>query len=83
MGHQELASNSDEQALSRTIKPPEDRTECLRVILESKQGRSITYDEAEEVGESLISFFEVLGEASQDETTPEISALENLATGAV
>ena len=39
-----------------------DRTERLRLILEHEQGRPISYDEAQELGESLINFFEVLAE---------------------
>ena len=42
-----------------------DRFEALRLILEGQQSRPITYGEALEVGESLISFFEVL--ATEDE----------------
>ena len=42
-----------------------DRFEALRLILEGQQSRTITYGEALEVGESLISFFEVL--ATEDE----------------
>lgn len=37
-----------------------DRVEILRLILEREQGRPVTRDEAVEVAESLISFFEVL-----------------------
>lgn len=44
-----------------------DRIECLRLILEAEQGRSVTYEEALEVGESLICFFEVLADDSHIE----------------
>lgn len=37
-----------------------DRVEILRLILEREQERPVTHDEAVEVAESLISFFEVL-----------------------
>jgi hypothetical protein len=37
-----------------------DKVEVLRLILEREQGRPVAYDEALEVAESLISFFEVL-----------------------
>lgn len=36
--------------------------ERLRLILERKQARSVTLDEATEVGEGLLSFFQILGE---------------------
>jgi hypothetical protein len=36
--------------------------ERLRLILERKQSRSVTLDEATEVGEGLLSFFQILGE---------------------
>ena len=37
-----------------------DRVEILRLILEREQERTVTRDEAAEVAESLISFFEIL-----------------------
>jgi hypothetical protein len=40
----------------------DDRIESLRLILEHEQKRSIEYKEAQEIGDSLISFFEVLAE---------------------
>jgi hypothetical protein len=43
-----------------------ERIERLRMILEQEQGRPVTYGEALEVGESLISFYEVLA----DDTEP-------------
>lgn len=43
-----------------------ERIERLRVILEQEQGRPVPYSEALEVGESLISFYEVLA----DDTEP-------------
>lgn len=44
-----------------------DRIESLRLILETEQGRLVTYEEALEVGESLISFFEALADNSHIE----------------
>ncbi len=41
-----------------------DSTESLRLILEVEQGRPVTCEEAREVGESLICFFEVLADDS-------------------
>ena len=42
-----------------------DRIERLRAILEQEQGRSVLYSEALEVGESLISFYEVLADDTE------------------
>jgi hypothetical protein len=39
-----------------------DRIEDLRHILERQQSRIITREDAVEIGESLITFFELLGE---------------------
>ena len=38
--------------------------ESLRLILERQQRRPVTYEEALEVGESLISFFMVLADGA-------------------
>ena len=43
---------------------PNGRIESLRHILESNQGRNVSYGEAKEVGESLITFYEVLAEGN-------------------
>ena len=51
----------DNQESTETLST--DSIEVLRKILETKQKRSISYDEALEVGESLINFFEVLAGA--------------------
>jgi hypothetical protein len=40
-----------------------DRIESLRLILERQQSRVVTRDEASEIGESLIVFYEILGES--------------------
>lgn len=42
-----------------------DRVEALRLILESEQNRTITYVEAQDIADSLISFFEVLAQTEQ------------------
>ena len=42
-----------------------ERIESLRQILEAEQSRPVTYEEALEIGESLINFFEVLADDSQ------------------
>jgi hypothetical protein len=39
-----------------------DEVEALRLILEQEQHRPVNYDEAQEVADSLISFFEVLAD---------------------
>lgn len=44
-----------------------DEVEALRLILENEQKRVITYDEALEIGESLVSYFKIL--ANQEDTT--------------
>lgn len=39
-----------------------DRFEALRHILEARQNRDVSYDEALEIGESLLSYFKTLAE---------------------
>jgi len=41
--------------------------EALRLILEHEQSRHIVYEEALDIGESLITFFEVLAESGTDD----------------
>lgn len=55
---------------NKQVSEPE-RIESLRLILEREQSRSVTYAEALEVAESLISFYEIL----VDETYPSQEAL--------
>ena len=43
-----------------------DRIEDLRLILEREQQRSISLAEAQEVGESLLAFFELLADDSYE-----------------
>jgi hypothetical protein len=43
-----------------------DEIETLRLILEADQKRPIAYDEALEIGESLISYFKTLAEEPTD-----------------
>lgn len=45
--------------------------EDLRHILEAKYGREVSYEEAEEVGDSLISFYETLAASNQLEAVSE------------
>ena len=39
-----------------------DNVELLRLILEQEQKRTVRYDEAREIGETLICFFELLAD---------------------
>ena len=41
-----------------------DRIESLRLILVNQQNTDMTHDEAFEIGESLITFFEILSDDS-------------------
>ena len=51
---------------------PQDSIEDLRHILEAKYGREVSYGEAEEVGDSLVSFYEVLAATDQPEVLSEV-----------
>jgi hypothetical protein len=42
----------------------DERVKSLRLILEREQGRPVSYDEALEVGDALVSFFGVLAESA-------------------
>ena len=42
------------------LSTQDERVESLRILLEHEQNRSISHDEASEVGDALICFFEVL-----------------------
>ena len=44
-----------------------DTVESLRRILEDKENRPISYDEALQIGDSLIEFYRILGEEAYDE----------------
>ena len=54
---------SDHEGNSETLDA--ERIESLRLILEAEQCRPVTYEEALEIGKSLINFFEVLADDSQ------------------
>ncbi len=43
-------------------------TETLRSILERQLGRSVSYEEAVEAGESLLDFYELLATEDEYET---------------
>jgi hypothetical protein len=55
-----------EQHLEGRSEAKKDSAEALRCILERQQHKSITIDEALEIGESLVEFFEALGSESAD-----------------
>ena len=60
------------------IRDDGDRVEVLRLILECQQSRAVTREEALDIGESLIAFFETLGdepEISESEASTEDVAL--------
>lgn len=44
-----------------------DEIEILRLIIQDKQKSPVSYDEALEVGESLISYFKTLADDNVDE----------------
>lgn len=51
-----------------------ERVESLRLILEAEQNRPVTFEEALEVGQSLINLFKVLADTEQVESAqPEYS----------
>lgn len=45
--------------------------EALRLILESEQGRSFTFEEAKEVGVGLLKLFEALADDQNEHITAE------------
>ena len=44
---------------------PKETIEALRLILEREQSRDIDEAEASEIGESLLTFYELLGQQSE------------------
>lgn len=52
------------QPTEAILEQQSDSIEHLRRILELKLGRDVSRDEAEEVGDSLITFYEILAGAS-------------------
>lgn len=55
-----MSNEGSNQALEVT------KVEALRLILEREHSRPVTYEEAEEVGECLITFFEVLADGADE-----------------
>jgi len=66
MEHQE-SNNSVAMRGAGQAKSYSCRVTRLQEILSAKQNRRISYDEAEEVADSLISFYEVLAETEPDD----------------
>jgi len=48
------------------MQPP-DSTELLKGILETRLHRPVTYEEAATIGDSLLTFYEVLGRGAQED----------------
>jgi flagellin-specific chaperone FliS len=67
MEHQEANNSSAEQGANQVNKSFNYRITHLQEILSVKQKRSISYDEAEEIADSLIKFYEVLAEIEPDD----------------
>lgn len=61
-----MSQQSGETETIRSIEPIADNVEVLRRILATQQQREIGYDEAQEIGDSLIEFYEVLAVEVQD-----------------
>ncbi len=45
---------------------PDDSIEALRLIIAEQERREVGYDEAKEIGSSLLQFFRVLAEANDE-----------------
>lgn len=45
---------------------PIDTIEPLRSLLEIQRARPVNYEEATEIGESLLTFYEILGAEAQE-----------------
>jgi hypothetical protein len=54
-----------------TTEPPQqaDGVETLRQIIARQELREVGYDEAHEIGNSLLEFYEILAEEVCDETS--------------
>lgn len=46
-----------------------DRVEALRQIIAKQEQREVGYDEAREIGDTLLEFYQVLAEEVGDEST--------------
>ena len=61
-----------------TTTSDQEHIEALRLILEAEQGRTFTNEEALEIGQSLIEFFEMLAEDA-DNNLPITEEAEEIA----
>ena len=68
-------ATSNQQLMAAEEAP--DNVEVLRLILSSEQGREVSYGEASEIADSLISFYEALAEP--DWVDPEVVFAANIA----
>ena len=64
----QIITSNQQPALGNKAVESTDRVEDLRRILEEEQDREISYGEANDVGESLLIFFQVLAEDSAGAT---------------
>jgi hypothetical protein len=62
-------TTATEQLEAVRDSPMSDRVEVLRQILTNQQHRPVDYDEAQEIGDSLIAFYQALAEEEPDEFT--------------
>jgi len=68
MANQNETNNQQPGFNDDTPLESSDRIEDLRRILKEEQDRQISYSEANEVGESLLSFFQVLAQDNTETT---------------
>lgn len=67
MEYQESNNSAVERGANQVNKSFNYRVTRLQEILSTKQKRKISYDEAEEIADSLINFYEVLAEIEPDD----------------
>lgn len=77
MAYQEGLHNQEAEGTDCAGTFSEGCIEDLRKILEAQQQRPVSHDEAAEIGDSLVSFFEVLAEVTSGDS------VSNLTTGIV
>ncbi len=61
-----MLSTSETQKTKPSVKPT-DKTELLRQIIINQENREVGYDEAQEIGNTLLEFYRVLAEEVCDE----------------
>ena len=62
-----MLSTSETQKTKPSVKPT-DKTELLRQIIINQENREVDYDEAQEIGNTLLEFYRVLAEEVCDES---------------